>query len=115
MKMKTIPLALLLGALVLGTSARAEIATVEAVQYPAWLERGGTTVPLVPGTRLQPKDQLRTGEGARVRMQMGEGSAVKLGERAQFTIESAEDRSIFKSALKVIAGAFRFTTAPGSG
>lgn len=115
MTMKTIPLALLFGALVLATAARAEIATVEAVQYPAWLERDGTTVPLVPGTRLQPKDRLRTGEGARVRMQMGEGSAVKLGERAQFTIESAEDRSIFKSALKVIAGAFRFTTAPGSG
>jgi len=112
--MKTIPLALLFGALAFTTPAHAEIATVEAVQYPAWLERGGTTVPLVPGTRLQPKDRLRTGDGARVRMQMGEGSAVKLGERAQLTIETAEDRSIFKAALKVIAGAFRFTTAATS-
>lgn len=110
--MKTIPLALLLGALLATIAARAEIATVEAVQYPAWLERNGTSVPLVPGTRLQPKDRLRTGEGARVRMQMGEGSAVKLGEKAQFTIEAAEDRSVFKAALNVIAGAFRFTTAP---
>jgi hypothetical protein len=45
-------------------------------------------------------------------MQMGEGSAVKLGEKAQFVIESAEDRGIFKAALNVIAGAFRFTTSP---
>ena len=110
--MKTRALAFLLFALLGSTAIRAEIATVEAVQYPAWLERGGTTVPLVPGTRLQPKDRLRTGADARVRLQMGEGSAVKLGEKAQFVIESAEDRSIFKAALGVLAGAFRFTTSP---
>jgi hypothetical protein len=113
MTMRTNTLALLL--LAASLAVRAEIATVEAVQYPAWLERNGATVPLVPGTRLQPRDRLRTGADARVRLQMGEGSAVKLGERAQFVIESAEDRSIFRAALGVLAGAFRFTTAPGSG
>jgi hypothetical protein len=114
MTMKTTSLTLLLAALLTALSTHAEIATVEAVQYPAWLERGGTTVPLVPGTRLQPKDRLRTGNDARVRLQMGEGSAVKLGEKAQFVIEVAEDRSVFKAALSVLAGAFRFTTLPGS-
>jgi hypothetical protein len=91
-------------------AAHAQTATVEAVQYPAWLDRGGASVPLVPGTRLQPRDVLRTGENARVRLRMGEGSAVKLGERAHFVIESAENRNVFRSTLSVLAGAFRFTS-----
>jgi hypothetical protein len=98
-------------ALFAATASHGEIATVEAVQYPAWIERGGATAPLVPGTRLQPKDKLVTGANARVRMQLGEGSAVKLGENAQFVIESAEDRGVFRAALNVLVGAFRFTTA----
>jgi hypothetical protein len=99
-------------AFVAALSARAEIGTVEAVQYPAWLERGGNAVPLVPGTRLQPKDALRTGGNARVQVRLGEGSAVKLGENARFVVERAEDRSIFRATLSVLAGAFRFTTNP---
>jgi hypothetical protein len=94
------------------TTARADVATVEAVQYPAWLERGGASVPLTPGTRLQARDRLRTGGNARVRVRMGEGSAVKLGENARFEIEVAEDRNVFRAALSVVAGAFRFTTNP---
>ena len=87
-------------------------ARVEAVQYPAWLERGGQEVPLLPGTALQPKDGVRTGNNARVRLVLGEGSAVKLGENARFEIEQAGDRGgIFQGALSVLAGAFRFTTA----
>ena len=92
------------------TLAHAEVGTVEAVQYPAWLERSGTAVPLVPGTRLQARDQVRTGENARVRLKLGEGSAVKLGENARFAIETVEDRNVFRATLAVIAGAFRFTS-----
>jgi len=91
--------------------AAAQTATVQAVQYPAWLDRGGATVPLAPGTRLQPKDRLRTGANARVRLQLAEGSAVKLGERAEFVIARAEPRGVFSAALEVLRGAFRFTTA----
>ena len=97
-------------ALLAAAAARGEVGTVEAVQYPAWLERGGASVPLSPGPRLQPKDQLRTGGNARVRVKLGEGSAVKLGENARFVIEVAEDRSVFRAGLAVLAGAFRFTT-----
>lgn len=96
-------------ALAAGTAA-AEKATVEAVQYPAWLERGGNAVPLTPGTRLEGNDKLRTGANARVRLQMGEGSTVRLGENAQFVIEKVEDRGVFRAALSVLTGAFRFTT-----
>jgi hypothetical protein len=108
MKIRTTMLA---GALLaVSQAALAQPAVVEAVQYPAWLERGGRSVPLTPGTPLQASDRLRTGENARVRLKLGEGSAVRLGENAQFVIERAEDRGVFKATLGVIAGAFRFTT-----
>ena len=91
-------------------AAGAQPAVVEAVQYPAWLDRGGNAVPLTPGTRLQPRDQLRTGPNARVQLRMAEGSAVKLGENARFSIDRSDDRGIFRATLSVISGAFRFTT-----
>lgn len=91
-------------------SATAQPAVVEAVQYPAWLERGGHEVPLSPGIALQAQDRLRTGMNARVQLRLGEGSTVKLGENARFTVERIEDRGTFRAALGVIAGAFRFTT-----
>ena len=90
--------------------AAAQMAKVEAVQYPAWLERGGRTVPLAPGITLESHDRLRTGANARVLVRMGEGSTVKLGENARFTVERVENRGVFRSALNVLFGAFRFTT-----
>jgi hypothetical protein len=90
-------------------AAWAQHAKVEAVQYPAWLERGGQVVPLTPGTTLQSRDTVKTGHNARVQLRLSEGSTVKLGERAQFQIERAQDRGIFEATLSVIAGAFRFT------
>ena len=111
MKMKTTRIALAFAALAFAGAASAQPAVVEAVQYPAWLERGGNAVPLSPGLKLQPQDKLRTGANARVQLQLAEGSAVKLGENAQFVIERAEDRGVFRAALSVLAGAFRFTTS----
>src|SRR5687767_1205250 len=84
-------------------------AQVEAVQYPAWLVRGGQAVPLSPGIVLQPQDTVRTGENARVQLRLSEGSTVKLGERARFQVERAQDRGVFEATLSVLAGAFRFT------
>jgi FecR-like protein/sporulation related protein len=103
----------LLAAVVFATASGAALAEptrVEAVQYPAWLERGGHAVPLTPGTVLVASDQIRTGANARVQVKMGEGSTVKLGENAKLVIEKVEDRGIFRSALAVLDGAFRFTT-----
>ena len=101
----------LLAALAMGAAGvSAQPAVVEAVQYPAWLERGGQAVPLAPGIALQPQDRLRTGTNARVQLKMAEGSAVKLGENAQFSIDKAETRGVFRATLSVISGAFRYTT-----
>lgn len=91
-------------------AAFAQPVKVEAVQYPAWLERGGHSVPLSPGIELQASDQLRTGQNARVQLKLPEGSTVKLGENARFRVERAESHGIFRAALTVLAGAFRFTT-----
>jgi len=84
---------------------------VEAVQYPAWLDRGGYSVPLTPGTPLRESDTLRTGPNARVQLELSEGSTVRLGENARFTVEKVEDRGIFRSVMHVAYGAFRFTTS----
>lgn len=108
--MKKLTAGCLLAAALASVPAWAQTAAVEAVQYPAWLERGGHNVPLLPGTALQARDTLRTGANARVQLRLGEGSAVKLGENAQFVLERAESAGGFRAALSVIAGAFRFTS-----
>jgi len=91
-------------------NAAAQSVRVEAVQYPAWLERGGYSVPLVPGTPLHANDAVRTGGNARAVLRLAEGSIVKLGENARFRIEHVEQRGLFRAALDVLQGAFRFTT-----
>lgn len=87
-------------------------AVVEAVQMPAWVERGGTRVPVAPGMALQSADELRTGANARLLLKLAEGSSVKLGENAQFRLANVQMRkdNVFASTMSVLAGAFRFTT-----
>lgn len=91
-------------------ACRAQAATVEAVQFPAWLERGGRAVPLAPGMPVEAKDSLLTGANARVLLRLGEGSTVKIGENARFVVERVEDRGLFRAAFAVVAGAFRYTS-----
>jgi hypothetical protein len=102
--------ALVAASLAGAASAVAQDIQVEAVQYPAWLDRGGHSVPLTPGTALRAADTLRTGANARVQLKLAEGSTVKLGENARFTVERVENRGVFRSTLNVLLGAFRFTT-----
>ncbi|QJR13382.1 FecR domain-containing protein [Usitatibacter palustris] len=104
-------IALLLAAFAFSAAANAQVVgTAEAVQFPAFLERGGNSVPLSPGTSLQAKDTVRTGAGARVLIKLTEGSLVKLGENAHFTVEKAQPVGVFKATLGVLQGAFRFTS-----
>jgi len=88
-------------------------ATVEVVQAPAWVERGGRSLPLAAGMALESGDVVRTGTGAKAYLLLAEGSRVKLGEAARFGLHSRsmEPQSYFRGALDVITGAFRFTTA----
>ncbi len=114
--MKRTSIIAVLLALGLGSSALAKpLETfVASVQMPAWLERGGVKRPLAAGTSLDSNDIVSTGTGARLLLQLPEGSTVKLGENAVLrldTLSNADGQSSpFKAALNVVTGAFRFTT-----
>lgn len=107
-------LGLLLVLLAMPAWAESE-ALVQAVQMPAWLQRGDGMRPLRVGLELQNGDRLITGTNARVYVQTADGSTVKLGEKASLTIDELtrgqQKESLFRAALNVAKGAFRFTTA----
>ena len=106
--------ALLAGAALQAVAAPA--AVVEGVQMPAWAERtvagGIRRIPLAPGLELRGGDEVKTGAGSRVYLKLAEGSLIKLGENASLRIlELSPDRGgLFRAALNVLEGAFRFTT-----
>ena len=110
--MKSLLVLLATVALVPIESALAQVAAVvEGVQMPAWIERDGRRLPLIPGMELRPGDQVVTGAGSRVMVKLAEGSLVKLGEKGQLRFsELSPTRELFKAALDVLEGAFRFTT-----
>jgi hypothetical protein len=91
----------------------APAAVVEGVQSPAWVEHDGLSTPLAPGTALVVGDRVRTGADARLLVKLAEGSHVKLGANASLAITALEPDhgGFFKAAMKVLEGAFRFTTA----
>lgn len=99
------------GALLAPAFAWSQAAVVEGVQMPAWVERGGARTPLAPGMNLRQGDQVRTGGGSRLLLRLSEGSMVKLGENATLNVaELSPTKELFKGALNVLQGAFRFTT-----
>ena len=105
----------LLSVLLVGTAAveaAAPYATVDAVQSPAWVERGEKRLPLVVGQEVQNRDRIVTGDDARVVLRLAEGSAVKLGENATLKVDALGRREggVFTAALDVVKGAFRYTT-----
>jgi len=96
-----------------GVGLAAPAAVVEGVQMPAWLERAdGRKVPLSPGMELRAGEQVHSGANSRVLLKFSEGSLVKLGENGHLRIDDLkpDEGGIFKAALKVAEGAFRFTT-----
>ena len=89
---------------------------VHSMNYPAWLVRGDETRALSPDTRLENGDLIRTGDGGRMLLKLADGSAVKLGEAAEFRIESVElrddaDLNLLDVTFDVLKGAFRLTSA----
>ncbi|MGQ0547811.1 MAG: FecR domain-containing protein [Betaproteobacteria bacterium] len=86
-------------------------ATVDGVQMPAWVVREGSRIPLTPGMQLRAGDEVHAGGGSRVLIRLAEGSTVKLGENGRLRfVELSPARELFKAALSVLEGAFRFTT-----
>lgn len=91
---------------------------VEALQFPVWVERGDRKVPLAPGDVVAAGEQIITGDGGKVWVQMPDQARVKLGPGAALNVRAinvtsiAEARSaeVLDGALDVIKGAFRYTT-----
>jgi hypothetical protein len=98
--------------LALAQAAAAQVAaTVDGVQMPAWIERGGVKSPLLPGMELKPGDKVIAGADSRVMIKLSEGSTVKLGANGQLRfVELNATQQLFKGVLDVLEGAFRFTT-----
>lgn len=89
---------------------------VTTVQSPAWLLQGSFTTPLKPGVRIADGDSLRTGAGGRVYLALPEHSTVKMGENTELATPSMDMMhdtrgSLFKGALHILKGVFRFTTS----
>jgi hypothetical protein len=112
MKMTTLGLALV--ALLGATHVRAASSVyVEALTMPAWVLKEGERRPLALGTPIADGQSVVTGDGARVQLKLADGSAVQLGANARFQVDAAamkRDTGVFEATLRVLAGAFRFTT-----
>lgn len=104
----------LIGLVVMCGVAEAAPGVVRLLQAPAWLERGGEREPLTVGRELAAGDAIRTGPGARVLLALDEGSLVKLGAEADFAMPELnapnDAGGTFTGFIKVLRGAFRFTT-----
>ncbi len=113
----------------------APLARVTALQAPAWMERGDSRQPVTPGLALEAGDRLLTGPGGHLRLELADGSSVKLGAEARFQVntlalsapepadqatalarsrwglgESRPAPALLTAALETLRGAFRFTT-----
>jgi hypothetical protein len=108
--MRALVLALLVGVASSQTLAQ-PAAVIEGVQMPAWRERDGTRLPLVPGMELRAGDRIVSGKDARIVVKLSEGSLVKLGENGRLVLSEVQPaKELFRAALQVLEGAFRFTT-----
>src|SRR5712691_769126 len=111
--MKTLICQLFFASIVLasGLADAQPAAVVEGVQMPAWVERNGSRMPVLPGMQLKAGDKVSTGAGSRMLVKLSEGSLVKLGENGSLELKQLEpSKTLFKAAFGVLEGAFRFTT-----
>lgn len=111
MKIRTGMLALLM--LVADLALAAPDAVVEGIQMPAWVTRDGVRKPLAIGTALESEDRVSTGPGSRLLLRLGDGSVVKLGENGELQLSNLVQRpqeNFIGATLRVLSGAFRFTT-----
>jgi hypothetical protein len=98
-------------------SAEPILARADALQPPVWVERNGTRAALRPGAPILAGDEIITGVSGRLHIAMEDASTVKLGEGARFQlpalaiVDNGSQGGLFKGALKVLKGAFRFTTS----
>src|SRR5712671_5822085 len=94
-------------------SQAAADAIVEGIQLPAWVTRNGQRQPLEIGAELKSSNEISTGPGSRLLLQLGDGSLVKLGENGRLRLADLRQKPkqrFIAATLRVLEGAFRFTT-----
>jgi FecR protein/SPOR domain len=106
---------ILIPAVLPAPASAAEVPSVMALQSPAWVQRDGYNQALRSDFVLRQDDVIRTGATGKVYLRMPDWSVVKLGSDAELRIEGlsvSEDAQgdIFDGVLRVLKGAFRFTT-----
>jgi hypothetical protein len=96
-------------------ASAAPSAVVEGIGLPAWVVTDGLREPLTAGRALAAGEMVITGRGSRALLRLDDGSAVKLGEDTRFVVSSARTveggSPLFQATLRVLTGAFRFTTS----
>jgi hypothetical protein len=113
--MAAVAASILLAASLPAIALAAEVPAVIALQSPAWVQRDGYNQALRSDFTLRQGDVIHTGSSGKVYLRMPDGSVVKLGNEAELRIEglavnSDADGEIFDGVLRVLKGAFRFTT-----
>lgn len=114
MRMLIAPIAMS-GLWILGSAQAAELAHVEAVQTPAWVERDAVRQAVNAGAPIMAGDLFITGRGGRLHLALADGSVVKLGEQGELRVPVLDTRqeagnAVLSAALGVLKGAFRFTS-----
>lgn len=101
--------------LAMPADAAESLGTVGRLQGQAEAERAATVFALSEGESLRRGDLLRTGDGARLRVDLSDGSVLTLGERAELRLNDvvvpeapAGDDGPF---MELLSGAFRLVAA----
>ena len=100
-RLAVLALALLSG---MGWAAQME---VDSLVMPACVERGAQKKPLMPGVALESGDQVRTGAGARVYLQMQDGSRIRLGEQTRLHLAKDGQHANGRLSLEMLQGSMR--------
>jgi hypothetical protein len=91
-------------------------ADVKAIRYPAWIEQNGQKIPLAPGMAIHAADAVVSGDDARVLFELPDGSEMKLGQKARFSISKLATTSVpggvnMDVGLSLLVGRFRYATS----
>jgi hypothetical protein len=110
-----LPIVLLAVGLPAGGAGAAEAPTsceVTRLVGPATLQREGTTAPLSPNVLLYERDQITTGEAARVEIRCEDGSTIVVGDRSTVALTTFVTPSAQRGwvgVLSMIEGILRVT------
>lgn len=93
----------------------ADFTGVQAVQYPAWLERDDQRVPLAPGDALKSGDTVVSGADSRIVVGLSDGAQVRLGNDSRFVIDKLDARADdgvqqVDGRFTLLVGVFRYST-----